>query len=77
MIRQMNAIPFVENTIRSGRGSLKVFVEEPHKQLPDLLQALREQDWEPIELSVIEASFYDFFRTKGWKELSTEEDGVN
>jgi ABC-2 type transport system ATP-binding protein len=77
MVRQMNAITFVENTIRSGRGSLKVFVEEPHKQLPDLLQALREQDWDPLELSVVEASFYDFFRTKGWKELSSDEEDVN
>jgi ABC-2 type transport system ATP-binding protein len=67
-IRQVEEIPFVEFTIRSGRGSLKVFVEEPHKRIPDLLKMLQERNQSPQELSVVEASFYDFFRTKSWKE---------
>ncbi len=69
IIRQVNEINFVESTIRSGRGSLKVFVKQPHKVVPDLLQALREMNLSPQELSIVEASFYDFFRTKSWKEL--------
>jgi len=67
-IQQVSDIPFVETTIRSGRGSLKVFVDEPHAQLPNLLKALRERNQLPTELSVVEASFYDFFRTKSWSE---------
>jgi ABC-2 type transport system ATP-binding protein len=75
IIRQVEDIPFVENTIRSGRGSLKVFVEAPHSQIPDLLQALNELSCPPLEMSVTEASFYDFFRTKSWKAVTTEESG--
>ena len=72
-IQQVEDIPFVKNTIRSGRGSLKVFVEKPHTQIPDLLLALNELQDAPQELSVTEASFYDFFRTKSWKQAPVEE----
>jgi ABC-2 type transport system ATP-binding protein len=75
-IRQVGDIDFVETTIRSGRGSLKVFVEEPHAQLPNLMKAMRERNQVPRELSVVEASFYDFFRTKSWTE-ATEPDKVS
>ena len=72
-IQQVEEIPFVKNTIRSGRGSLKVFVENPHTQIPDLMRALNELHYAPQELSVTEASFYDFFRTKSWNQTLTEE----
>jgi len=76
-IQHVMEIPFVETAIRSGRGSLKIFVEEPYKQVPDLIQELRERNQIPIELSVVEASFYDFFRTKSWTEVTREEEGSN
>jgi ABC-2 type transport system ATP-binding protein len=76
-IRQLMEIPFVETAIRSGRGSLKVFLEEPEKQIPDLIQALHERNMTPRELTIVEASFYDFFRTKSWIESTSEEEGVN
>jgi ABC-2 type transport system ATP-binding protein len=72
-IRQVEEIPFVKNTIRSGRGSLKVFVDNPHTQIPDLLGALNQLRAEPQELSITEASFYDFFRTKSWNQEPAEE----
>ncbi len=72
-LRQVEDMPFVETAIRSGRGSLKAFVEEPHKQIPDFLKALQELSLTPRELSVVEASFYDFFRTKSWTEFMEEE----
>ena len=71
-IQQVEDIPFVKNTIRSGRGSLKVFVEDSHSQIPDLLKALNELQYAPQELSVTEASFYDFFRTKSWNQAPAE-----
>lgn len=73
MIRQIEDIPFVETFIRSGRGSLKVFVQNPHQQIPNLLKALKDREQNPSELSVVDASFYDFFRIKGWKIPSQEE----
>ncbi len=76
-ISQIEEIPFVETTIRSGRGSIKVFVEEPHKKIPDLIQALQERNKSPRELSIVEASFYDFFRTKSWKEAQIEDTEAN
>lgn len=76
-IRQVEEIPFVETTIRSGRGSLKIFVEEPHKRIPDLLEALRDQNQSPQEMSVVEASFYDFFRTKSWIDPSPTVESVS
>lgn len=76
-IRQVTDIPFVETTIRSGRGSLKVFVENPHKQIPDLLHALQEREQSPQDLSVVEASFYDFFRTKNWKDPLVEAESLS
>ena len=72
-IHQVEDISFVKNTIRSGRGSLKVFVENPHTQIPDLLRALNELRVVPQEMSITEASFYDFFRTKSWNQV--EESG--
>jgi ABC-2 type transport system ATP-binding protein len=77
VIRQVEEVPFVETAIRSGRGSLKVFVEEPNQRIPDLIQALHERNLTPIELSVVEASFYDFFRTKSWKAELTEGETSN
>ncbi|MFX0168699.1 MAG: ABC transporter ATP-binding protein [Candidatus Hodarchaeota archaeon] len=71
-IRQVEEVTFVKNTIRSGRGSLKIFVENPNTQIPELLQALNEQRIAPLELSVVEANFYDFFRTKSWKQGEKE-----
>ncbi|MFX1509352.1 MAG: ABC transporter ATP-binding protein [Promethearchaeota archaeon] len=76
-IRQVEEVPFVETAIRSGRGSLKVFVENPHERMSDLIQALRERKLTPIELTVVEASFYDFFRTKSWKVDLTEDESSN
>jgi len=66
--QQVEDIPFVHTTIRSGRGSLKVFVDDPRQQLADLLLALRELDLAPREITIVDASFYDFFRTKSWKQ---------
>ncbi len=76
-IRQVKEVPFIETAIRSGRGSLKVFVEDPHERIPDLIQALRERNLTPIELTVVEASFYDFFRTKSWKADLAQEESLN
>ncbi|MFW9934023.1 MAG: ABC transporter ATP-binding protein [Candidatus Thorarchaeota archaeon] len=72
-LRQVEEISFVETAIRSGRGSLKAFVEYPHNHIPDFLKALREQNLVPRELTVVEASFYDFFRTKSWTHAAVEE----
>ncbi len=76
-LRQVQAIPFIKTAIRSGRGSLKVFVDKPNTRVPDLLKALREQNLIPGELAVVEASFYDFFRTKSWKESTLEDETSN
>ncbi|MFW9831926.1 MAG: ABC transporter ATP-binding protein [Candidatus Thorarchaeota archaeon] len=77
VIRQVSDIPFVETTIRSGRGSLKVFVEDPHKQVPELLRDLNDRGLTPQDLSLIEANFYDFFRTKSWKESTEQSESAN
>ncbi len=67
IVAQIQSIHLVRTTIRAGRGSLKVFVSKPREELPNLLAALREQDLSPLEASIVDASFYDFFRTKAWK----------
>ncbi|MFX1561842.1 MAG: ABC transporter ATP-binding protein [Promethearchaeota archaeon] len=74
-IMQIQDIQFVRTTIRSGRGSLKVFVDEPQHRIPDLLRTLHEQSIAVEEMSIVDASFYDFFRTKSWKNKSKEELG--
>jgi ABC-2 type transport system ATP-binding protein len=73
IIRHLQEIPIVRTTIRAGRGSLKVFVENPSEQLPDFIEALNERNLTPLELSLVEASFYDFFRTKSWNDTTDEE----
>lgn len=75
-VRRIQDIQFVRTTIRSGRGSLNVFVDNPRKQIPDLLKTLHEQNLAPQEMSVVDASFYDFFRTKSWKSQSQDEELV-
>jgi ABC-type multidrug transport system ATPase subunit len=72
-VRQIEEIPFVHQLIRSGRGNLKVFVDNPLEQLADLVQALEERNQQPSELSIVEASFYDFFRTKSWIQTPGED----
>jgi ABC-2 type transport system ATP-binding protein len=73
IIRRLQDIQLIKTTIRSGRGSLKVFVDNPRQQIPELLKTLHEQNLVPLEMSVVDASFYDFFRTKSWKNQSEEE----
>jgi ABC-2 type transport system ATP-binding protein len=68
VVRKVNEIPLVRRTIRSGRGSLKLFVDEPRETLPAILEALRQGQLTPLEVSIVDANFYDFFRTKSWKE---------
>ncbi|MFX1564313.1 MAG: ATP-binding cassette domain-containing protein, partial [Promethearchaeota archaeon] len=71
-VRRLQDIEYVRTTIRSGRGSLKVFVDDPRDKIPDLLKTLREQELEPLEMSIVDDSFYDFFRTKSWKNQSLD-----
>ncbi len=66
--RKVGEISIVKRTIRSGRGSLKLFVDDPRQSIPSLLRALQQQNLIPQEVSVVDANFYDFFRTKSWKE---------
>ena len=68
IIRKVSEIPLVRGTIRSGRDSLKLFVNDPRQTIPNLLQALQQQQLVPLEVSIVDANFYDFFRTKSWKE---------
>lgn len=77
IIAQIQSIHFVRTTIRAGRGSLKVFVSNPRGELPELLAALREQDLPPLEASIVDANFYDFFRTKAWKRPANPSEEVN
>jgi ABC-2 type transport system ATP-binding protein len=76
-IAQIQGIHLAEKTIRAGRGSLKVFVPNPREVLPDLLAALREQDLPPLEVSIVDANFYDFFRTKAWKQTTSASEETN
>jgi ABC-2 type transport system ATP-binding protein len=68
IVRKVGEIPLVRRTIRSGRGSLKLFVDDPRHSMPDILQALHQQNLIPQEVSIVDANFYDFFRTKSWEE---------
>jgi ABC-2 type transport system ATP-binding protein len=77
IIAKIESIQFVRTAIRAGRGSLKVFVNNPREELPDLLAGLREQDLPPLEASIVEASFYDFFRTKAWRRTARAPEAAN
>ncbi|MGV9169352.1 MAG: ABC transporter ATP-binding protein [Promethearchaeia archaeon] len=62
------SIEGVQYIARTGRNTLKLFIDEPKTHMLDVIHSLNEMDVPFEEVSVVEADFFDFFNVKPWKE---------
>ncbi|MBS3795186.1 MAG: ABC transporter ATP-binding protein [Candidatus Thorarchaeota archaeon] len=65
---RVRSIEGVEYLARTGRNTLKLFIDEPKDKMLKVIHSLNELDVPFEEVSVVEADFFDFFNVKPWKE---------
>ncbi len=65
--KRIKSYPGIDYIVRSGRNTIKVFVENPEDSLLSAIKTLNENKIDFEEISVDETDFFDFFNVKPWK----------
>ncbi|TXT54356.1 MAG: Energy-coupling factor transporter ATP-binding protein EcfA2 [Candidatus Thorarchaeota archaeon] len=67
LVEKIDSISGVEYTSRAGRNALKIFIDEPEKNLLPIITTLNELMISFEEVSLVESDFFDYFAVKPWK----------
>lgn len=68
MLNKVENLPGVKYYARSGRNTLKLFIDKPAENMLPIISQLNEQSIPFEELSLVEADFFDYFQVKPWKK---------
>jgi len=68
MLNKVEQLPGVKYYARSGRNTLKLFIENPKDNVLPIISELNKQGIPFEELSLVEADFFDYFQVKPWKK---------
>ncbi len=75
IVERVESIPGVRFTAMAGRNTLKLFMQDPDKQILPIIKYLNNINIPFSELSAVEADFFDFFQVKPWKHQAKASGG--
>ncbi|NHJ15051.1 MAG: ABC transporter ATP-binding protein [Candidatus Thorarchaeota archaeon] len=68
IMEQVMSIPGVEYVAAAGRNAVKLFIDNPNKQILPIIETLNEMGIPFDEISLVESDFFDYFQVKPWKD---------
>lgn len=73
MLNKIESLPGVEYHAKSGRNTLKLFLDNPRDNMLTIISELNKMGIPFEELAIVEADFFDYFQVKPWKDKTTRE----
>ncbi|NHI82821.1 MAG: ABC transporter ATP-binding protein [Candidatus Thorarchaeota archaeon] len=68
IMNQVMSLPGVEYVAAAGRNAVKLFIDDPDKQILPIIKMLNQRGIPFEEISLVESDFFDYFQVKPWKD---------